>query len=143
MSKNEAKKTISLWKNSNSEFIARVDRKTGKTQQLAHHANHVSALMALYTDWPEMAHAINHSRLKIPSNWKSPRQTVFRRRLCSRRISRKEKRRSGPLEDRGVCPWIFSAFRYNSFCDESHEYHCTEASTDPPQEGAFAPSFFV
>lgn len=50
MSENEAKKTISLWKNSNSEFIARVDRNTGKTQRLAHHANHVSALMALYTD---------------------------------------------------------------------------------------------
>lgn len=59
MSENEAKKTISLWKNSNSEFIARVDRKTGKAQRLAHHANHVSALMALYTDWPEMAHAMN------------------------------------------------------------------------------------
>lgn len=50
MSENEAKKTISLWKNGNSEFIARVDRNTGKTQRLAHHANHVSALMALYTD---------------------------------------------------------------------------------------------
>lgn len=59
MSENETKKTISLWKNSNSEFIARVDRKTGKTQRLAHHANHVSALMALCTDWPEMAHAMN------------------------------------------------------------------------------------
>ena len=59
MSENEAKKTISLWKNSNSEFIARVDRKTGKTQRLAHHANHVSVLMALYTDWPEMAHAMS------------------------------------------------------------------------------------
>ena len=59
MSENEAKKTISLWKSSNSEFIARVDRKTGKTQRLAHHANHVSALMALYTDWPEMVHAMN------------------------------------------------------------------------------------
>lgn len=59
MSENEAKKTISLWKNSNSEFIARVDRKTGKTQQLAHHANHVSTLMAMCTDWPEMAHAMN------------------------------------------------------------------------------------
>lgn len=59
MSENETKKTISLWKNSSSEFIARVDRKTGKTQRLAHHANHVSALMALYTDWPEMVHAMN------------------------------------------------------------------------------------
>lgn len=59
MSENEAKKTISLWKNSNSEFIARADRKTGKTQQLAHHANHVSTLMAMCTDWPEMAHAMN------------------------------------------------------------------------------------
>ena len=59
MSENETKKTISLWKNSNSKFIARVDRKTGKTQRLAHHANYVSALMALYTDWPEMSHAMN------------------------------------------------------------------------------------
>ena len=59
MSENETKKTISLWRNSNSEFIARVDRKTGKTQRLAHHANHVSALMALYTDWPEMVHAMS------------------------------------------------------------------------------------
>jgi len=59
MSENEAKKTISLWKNSNSEFIARVDRKTGKTQRLAHHANHVSALMALCADLPKMAHAMN------------------------------------------------------------------------------------
>ena len=59
MSENETKKAIPLWKHSNSEFIARVDRKTGKTQRLAYHANHVSALMALYTDWPEMVHAMN------------------------------------------------------------------------------------
>ena len=56
---NETKKAIPLWKHNDSEFIARVDRKTGKTQRLAHHANHVSALMALYTDWPEMVHAMH------------------------------------------------------------------------------------
>lgn len=75
MSENEAKKTISLWKNSNSEFIARVDWKTGKTQRLAYHANRVSALMALYTDWPKMAHAMNLiGALYVAENWvRNPR----------------------------------------------------------------------
>lgn len=61
--------------NSNSEFIARVDRKTGKTQQLAHHANHVSTLMAMCTDWPEMAHAMNLiGALYVAENWvRNPR----------------------------------------------------------------------
>lgn len=56
---NERKDTIQLWENNASEFIARVDKATGETQRLADHANHVSALMELCTDWPEMVHAMN------------------------------------------------------------------------------------
>lgn len=56
---NEWKDMIQLWENDASEFIARVDKETGKTQRLADHANHVSTLMALCTDWPEMVHAMN------------------------------------------------------------------------------------
>lgn len=56
---NEWKDMIQLWENDASEFIARADKETGKTQRLADHANHVSTLMALCTDWPEMVHAMN------------------------------------------------------------------------------------
>ena len=59
MNESATKKANPLWENKNCEFIARVDQKTGETQQLAEHANHVSALMALYTDWPEMVHTMN------------------------------------------------------------------------------------
>lgn len=56
---NEWKDTIQLWENDASEFIVRVDKETRKTQRLADHANHVSTLMALCTDWSEMVHAMN------------------------------------------------------------------------------------
>lgn len=59
MNENGKKDAVKLWENDNSEFLARVDRETGKTQSLAEHANHVSALMALHTDWPEMVHTMN------------------------------------------------------------------------------------